>query len=194
MINCSLKPSPEKSSGDALGEEILAKLASMGASSKVIRAVDHNIMPGVQVDMGEGDDWPNIRKSILSADIVILVTPTWLGQHSSVAQRVLERLNAETAEKGPDGTPIMFGKVALPVIVGNEDGAHHISGILTQSLSDIGFSIPAQPAVYWNGEAMHKVDFNDLAATPEPVSEAIAVAAKNSIHLARLLRDNPYPS
>lgn len=194
MINCTLKPSPDPSSGDVLGGQVLAELEQQNVSTSTVRAVDHRILPGVQTDMGEGDDWPAIRRQVLDADILVFVTPTWLGQHSSVAQRVLERLDAELSETDDAGRPSMFDRVAIPVVVGNEDGAHHITGILTQSLSDIGFTIPAQAAVYWNGEAMQKTDYRELETTPEPVASALATSAANAVHLARALATTPYPA
>lgn len=193
MINCTLKPAGEPSSGDVLGEQVIEQLRGLGTTAFTIRAVDFNIAPGVETDMGAGDDWPDIRQKIHAADIMVLVTPTWLGQHSSVAQRVLERLNAESSETGANGLPVLFGKVAIPVVVGNEDGAHHICAVLTQSLTDVGFSIAAQPSVYWNGEAMKKTDYRELEYTPDAVAQAVQTAAKNSAHLARLLRSTPYP-
>lgn len=195
MINCTLKRSGHSghsSSGDVLGGQVLDALRELGTSASTIRAVDFNIAPGVETDMGAGDDWPDIRKKILAADILVLVTPTWLGQHSSVSQRVLERLNAESAEVGANGLPVLFGKVAIPVVVGNEDGAHHICAVLTQSFSDVGFSIAAQPSVYWNGEAMGKIDYQDLDHTPDSVAQAVQTSAKNSAHLARVLKQSPY--
>jgi hypothetical protein len=83
--------------------------------------------------------------------------------------------------------------VAVAAVVGNEDGAHHISGILFQSLNDVGFTIPAQGVSYWNGEAMHSTDFKDLSETPEATASATATAAANAAHLARLLRGRGYP-
>jgi multimeric flavodoxin WrbA len=131
---------------------------------------------------------------VLAADIVILATPTWLGQHSSVAQRVLERLDAELSETDDVGRPVLFDKVALAAIVGNEDGAHHIAAILFQALNDVGFTVPAQGSVYWNGEAMQGVDYQDLPETPEKVAAAMKTAAGNAAHLARALRTSRYPS
>jgi len=91
--------------------------------------------------MGGGDQWPRIRRRVLDADILVFVTPTWMGQHSSVAQRVLERLDAELSETDARGRPTLFDKVAIAGVVGNEDGAHHIAAILFQSLNDLGFTI-----------------------------------------------------
>ncbi|WP_336646838.1 flavodoxin family protein [Microbacterium sp. USHLN186] len=194
LINCTLKPSPAESSTDVLGQQVLDALAEHGVSGDSIRAVDHDIRPGVQTDMGDGDQWPSLRERVLAADILVFATPTWMGQHSSVAQRVLERLDAELSETDDQGRPILFDKVALSVVVGNEDGAHHISAIVFQSLSDVGFTIPAQASIYWNGEAMQSTDYKDLPTTPEKVAQTISTGAANAAHLAKLLRGKGYPA
>lgn len=177
-----------------LGEQVLNALAEHGVSADRIRAVDHDIRPGVQTDMGHGDEWPELHARVLAADILVFATPTWLGQHSSVAQRVLERLDAELSETDDQGRPILFDKVALAVVVGNEDGAHHISAILFQALNDVGFTIPAQGSIYWNGEAMQSTDYKDLPATPEKVAQAISTGAANAARLARMLKRSGYPA
>ncbi len=193
-ISCTLKPSPAESSSDLLGSQILAALAEHGVTGEAVRAVDHVISPGVEADMGGDDQWPALREKVRAADILVFLTPTWMGQHSSVAQRVLERLDAELSETDDDGRPILFDKVAIAGIVGNEDGAHHIAAILFQSLNDVGYSVPAQGSVYWNGEAMQTVDYKDLDSTPEKVAQATATAARNAAQLARLLKTDGYPA
>ena len=193
-VSCTLKPSPASSSSDLLATQLLDALAGHGVTGSLVRAVDLSISPGVQKDMGDGDEWPSVRRRILDADILVFVTPTWLGQHSSVAQRVLERLDAELSETDARGRPTLFDKVAISGIVGNEDGAHHIAAIVFQALGDVGFTIPAQGSVYWNGEAMHTTDYQDLEETPEKVASSIGTAARNAAHLARLLKAQEYPA
>ncbi|WP_091031323.1 flavodoxin family protein [Microbacterium oxydans] len=193
-VSCTLKPSPASSSSDLLATQLLDALAGHGVTGSLVRAVDLSISPGVQKDMGDGDEWPSVRRRILDADILVFATPTWMGQHSSVAQRVLERLDAELGETDARGRPTLFDKVAIAGIVGNEDGAHHIAAILFQSLNDVGFTIPAQGSVYWNGEAMHTTDYKDLDETPEKVASSIGTAARNAAHLARLLKAQEYPA
>lgn len=193
LINCTLKPSPAESSTDVLGEQVLDALAEHGVTADRIRAVDHDIRPGVQADMGDGDKWPSLREKVLASDILVFATPTWMGQHSSVAQRVLERLDAELSETDDQGRPTLFDKVALAVVVGNEDGAHHIAAIVFQSLNDVGYTVPAQGSIYWNGEAMGSTDYKDLPETPEKVVQTITTAAANASHLARALKTAAYP-
>ena len=194
-LNCSLKPSTsqEKSSTDKLLNDLIEALARHGAiTAPVVRAADRNIKPGVLSDQGEGDEWPELRSKILAADIFILGLPIWLGQPSSIAKRVLERMDAFLSETDDRGRMPAAGKVALVAIVGNEDGAHHCHAECFQSLNDVGFTIPANSGVYWVGEAMQKVNYVDLPAMPDAVRSALAMAASNAAHLAGLLKQDRY--
>ena len=190
---CSLTPSPGSSSSHLIAQQVLDALREHDVAGDVVRLVDLEVKPGVETDMGNGDEWPGVREHILSADILLLATPTWLGQHSSVAQRALERLDAEISQTDEQGRPQVYGKVAIAAVVGNEDGAHKISADLFQALDDVGFTIPAGGVTYWNGEAMNTVDYQDLDDVPEQVKSTTATLASNAAHLARLLRANPYP-
>ena len=191
---CSLTPSPAPSSSELMARHVLDELATHGVSGTSLRVVDHNVMPGVQVDMGDGDAWPGIRDRILAADILVLATPIWMGHPSSITQRVMERLDADLAETDNEGRPIMYGKVAVVAVVGNEDGAHKTVADTQQGLNDVGFTLPAQGATYWVGEAMQTVDYKDLKAVPEKVAATTAGAARNAAHLARFLRTSQYPA
>ncbi|MCU1560141.1 flavodoxin family protein [Mycetocola sp.] len=190
---CTLTPSPGESSSDLLADQFLEALRSHGVDGSKIRVVDHDVRPGVQTDMGDGDAWPSIREKVLAADILLVSTPTWAGHMSSVASRVVERLDAELSETDADGRPILYDKVALVAVVGNEDGAHKVSADLFQALNDYGYTIPAQGVSYWNGEAMHTTDYKDLDSTPEVTASALSAAVSNAVHLARLLKAGRYP-
>ncbi len=194
-INCSLKhKADETSSTDKMIELLAGEMAKHGVEfSETIRIVDHNVLPGVSSDEGEGDAWPDIRRRILEHDILIFGTPIWLGQMSSLAQRVLERMDAFLGETDDRGRMPSYGKVAVAAIVGNEDGAHHVTATLFQALNDEGWTIPAGAANYWVGEAMHKTDFKDLDEVPEAVASGAAMLASNAAHLARLLKQSAYP-
>lgn len=192
-LTCSLKPSPAPSSTDLLTSQVLTELEGHNVTTELIRAVDYNIMPGVEVDMGEGDDWPKLRQKMLDADIFIIGTPTWVGHMSSVAQRIVERLDAELSQTDERGRLMTYGKVAAVVVVGNEDGAHKIVADLFQALDDVGFTIPAAASTYWNGNAMGKVDYNQLDETPKMVATTNKSLAANVAHLVRLLKQSAYP-
>jgi multimeric flavodoxin WrbA len=192
-LTCSLKPSPAPSSSQLIARQVLDELATHGVKGDSVRVVDHDVRPGVETDMGDGDEWPALRRKVLDADILVFSSPTWMGHMSSVAQRVLERLDAELSETDDQGRPGMFGKVAVVAVVGNEDGAHKIVADTFQALNDIGFTIPAGGSTYWNGEAMQPTDYNDLDETPEAVAATTRKLAANAAHLAALLKERQYP-
>lgn len=185
---CTLTPSPADSSSDKMARDIEAELRTHDVANEIIRVVDHDVKPGVHADMGDGDAWPNIRKKILAADILIISTPIWVGHMSSIAQKVLERLDADISNTNENGDQIMLGKVAAVGVVGNEDGAHHVSAEIFQALSDTGFAIPGGAATYWVDVAMGSRDYKDFETVPENTAAATKTLAKNVAHLAALLR------
>ncbi len=191
---CSLKPSPAASSSELLAGQVLDELKSHGVEGSIIRVADRNIKPGVEIDMGDGDEWPDIRLRIMESDILLLATPIWVGHPSSIAQRVIERLDAELSETDDAGRLLTYGKVAVVAVVGNEDGAHKVSADMFQALNDVGFTIPAGGSTYWVGEAMQKQDYKELGKTPENIAETTKSLATNAAHLARMLKHSPFPS
>ena len=194
-INCTLKPSGgEPSSTDKMIGLIAGELKKHGVEVReTIRIADHDIKPGVTSDEGPGDAWPDIRKRILACDILIFGTPIWLGQPSSLAKRVLERMDAFFSETDDAGRMPSFNKVVVIGIVGNEDGAHHVTAELLQALNDTGWTAAGQAACYWVGEAMHKTDFKDLPKVPDDVQGLAGMQASNAAHLANLLKERPFP-
>ncbi len=194
-FNCSLKSARgrEKSSTDALLKQLMDAMQEHGAKGDIVRAVDHNIKPGVESDEGAGDAWPKLRQRVIDADIVIIATPIWLGQPSSVAKRVVERMDAFLTETDDKGRMPSYGKVGLVVVVGNEDGAHHTGAELFQALIEVGFTIPAGGMTYWVGEAMGSKEYKELIKTPKAVADWNPMLASNAVHLARLLKGKNYP-
>jgi multimeric flavodoxin WrbA len=198
-INCSLKATSrgsggEDSSTDKMIGLLVSELKKHGVEFlETIRIADHDVKPGVTSDEGDGDEWPDIRRRILEADILIFGTPIWLGQMSSVAKRVVERMDAFLSETDERKRMPSYGKVAVLAVVGNEDGGHCVTAQLYQALADEGWTIPAEGVAYWVGEAMQKTDFKDLPSIPEKVRQSAAMAASNAAHLAGLLSREPYP-
>ena len=193
-LNCTLKRGTETSSTDVLLREVLDALGQVGVEAgEPFRVVNHDVMAGVTSDEGDGDEWPTLRDAILEADILVLATPIWLGQPSSVAKRVLERMDAFLGETGERGQMVSYGRVAIVAVVGNEDGAHHVTAELFQALNDVGFTVPANGGTYWTGEAMQSLDYKDVHPRPAKTMSTTVTAAVNAAHLARLLRERPYP-
>lgn len=194
-LNCTLKSSSAKnaSSTEKLLEQVLTAFKKHDVSGEIIRIADHDIKPGVSSDEGPGDAWPAIRRKILDANILLIGTPIWLGQPSSLCKRVLERMDAFLGETDDAGRMVSYGRVAALAVVGNEDGAHHVTAEVYQALNDVGFTIPASAVAYWVGEAMGKVNYADLPKTPDKVQQSIDSLARNAAHLARWLSQNQYP-
>ncbi|MEH3093268.1 MAG: flavodoxin family protein [Agrobacterium cavarae] len=193
-LNATLKASGgEPSSTDRMLALIASAMSKDGVETETIRLADFNIKPGVSSDEGDGDDWPAIRQKVLDADILILGTPIWLGQPSSVSKRALERMDAFLEETDEAGRMVSYGRVAAVAVVGNEDGAHHVCAELYQALNDVGFTIAPNAVAYWVGEAMGSTNFSDLEHIPETVTKAVDMLARNTVHLARLTKANPYP-
>lgn len=193
ILNCTLKPSPATSNTEALATVVADALRERDVTVDMLRVVDHNVPPGVESDLGGDDGWPAIRQRIIGADILVVASPTWLGQPSSVAKRVLERMDAMLAEQDDEGRPIAYNHVAGVVCTGNEDGAHHVISELSGALVDIGFTVPGQSWTYWNAgpgpgpsylEADHGHDWSQSTAD---------MMAHNLTAVARALGEHPIP-
>jgi multimeric flavodoxin WrbA len=192
-INCTLKPSPETSNTEALARVVLDALGEEGVETDLVRAVDHEIKPGVESDMGDGDEWPQIRERVLAADILLIAAPTWLGQPSSVSKLVLERMDAMISEEDDEGRPVAYNRVAGVVVTGNEDGAHHVIAEVCGALNDIGFTCPGQNWTYWNRGPGPGDDYLDSDEGHEWSETTGKAAAANLLAVARALRANPIP-
>jgi multimeric flavodoxin WrbA len=192
-LNCTLKASPAPSSTERLLSELLEAFEEHDARGDVVRVADLNIKAGVSSDEGDGDEWPGLRKSILAADILVIGSPIWLGQPSSIAKCVLERMDAFLDERDEMQRMPSYGKVGFAAVVGNEDGAHHVAAEVCQALAEVGFTIPTGGVTYWVGEAMGSKNYIDLPKTPKAVAEWTPVLASNAAHLASLLKKSGYP-
>ena len=192
---CTLKRSPEPSNAESLAEVVLDALREQGVTTDVIRLADHQIDPGVVSEaVSEGDEWPAIRERILAAQILIFAVPTWLGQPSSVAKRALERMDALISETDAADRPIAYNRVAGVVVVGNEDGAHHVISEVNGALCDIGYTIPGQNWTYWNkgpgpgDEEWLTTDDKEWSTTTGKA------AAQNLLAVAGALQASPVPA
>ncbi|WP_203716448.1 flavodoxin family protein [Asanoa siamensis] len=191
VINCTLKPSPAPSNTEALADVVVAELRKSDVDVEVVRAVDHDIRPGVEDDMGDGDEWPAIRAKVLDSEILVIATPTWVGKPSSVAQRVIERMDALISQTDDEGRPVAYNRVAGVVNTGNEDGAHHVITEICGALVDIGYTIPAQAWTYWHlgpGAGPNYLDDQRGHDWSDKTGRAMAA---NLVTVARALAANP---
>ena len=141
-----------------------------------------------------GDQWPAIHAQLLAADILIMATPTWLGQASSLCQRALERMDAMISETDDEGRPVAYNKVCGIVVTGNEDGAHHIVATVGQCLNDVGYSQPGQNWTYWNKGPGPSEETYVTSDEQEWSNSTGLACASNLLHLARALQDSPMPA
>jgi multimeric flavodoxin WrbA len=194
-LNCTLKASPEPSNTEALAEVVLAELRAQGVETESVRLVDHRIDPGVVSEaISEGDEWPSIRARLLDAEILVVATPTWVGQPSSIAKRAIERMDALLSETGADErTPVAYNRVAGVVVTGNEDGAHHVITEIAGALIDIGYTIPAQAWTYWNkGPGPGEEEWLTTEEREWSITTG-KTAAQNLLAAARALATTPLP-
>lgn len=192
IVNCTLKASPDTSNTEALATVVVDKLRAEGVEVDEVRAVDKAILPGVESDMGAGDEWPPIRAAIVASEILLIATPTWMARPSSIAQRVLERMDAMIAETDDDGRPIAYGKVAGVVVTGNEDGAHHVISEVSGALVDIGFTVPGQAWTYWNRGPGPGKSYLEDDARHDWSRTTGETAAQNLVTVARALATTPF--
>jgi multimeric flavodoxin WrbA len=191
VLNCTLKPSPAVSNTEKLAQIIIDALKTQNVAVETARLVDLNIKPGVKTNEGTDDDWPSVHEKILKSDILIVATPTWVGHPSSIAQRVLERMDAMISETDASDTPVAYNKVAGVVVTGNEDGAHHVISEICGGLIDIGFTIPAQAWTYWNMGPGPGPDYSQTQHGHKWSKETGEAMAKNLVAVATALKTQP---
>jgi multimeric flavodoxin WrbA len=194
LLSCTLKPSPAESNTEALARVVMDALSERGVETDGVRVVDHDVRPGVESDMGGGDAWPAIREKVVAAEILVFASPTWLGRPSSVAQRVLERMDAMLSEQDGQGRPVAYNRVAGVVVTGNEDGAHHVIAEIAGALIDIGYTIPGQAWTYWNKGPGPGPSYLDTDEGRDWSHSTGRAAASNLAASARALAERPLPA
>ena len=196
-INATLKKSPETSNTETLLERSRMIMEKQGVTTQVIRAIDHDIATGVYPDMREHgwdtDEWPELYKKIMAADILVLCGPIWLGDNSSIMKQVIERLYAGSSELNKLGQYAYYGRVGGCIITGNEDGIKHCAMNLLYSLQHIGYVIPPQADAGWIGAVGPGPSYADEGSGgPESdfTNRNTTFMTWNLMHLAKMLKDN----
>ncbi len=194
LLNCTLKKSPEVSHTAALMNIVVGHLHDLDVETEMLRPVDFNIPFGVESDLGEGDEWPQILEKIFAADILIMGMSIWFGVRNSVAQMVIERLDGTYNTTNDVGQYPMYNKVGGVVVTGNEDGAHAAAETTVFNLTHLGFTIPPNADTYWVGDAGPGPSFLDAGGEQHPYTlKTAGWMAHNVVHMARILKANPIP-
>jgi multimeric flavodoxin WrbA len=194
VLNCTLKASPNQSNTEALADVVVEALEKQGVEITRVRLADHAILPGVSSDEGAGDDWPGIHEKLLGSDILVVATPTWVGRPSSIAQRMLERMDAMLSETDDEDRPVAYNKVAGVVVTGNEDGAHHVISEISGGLADIGYTIPGQAWTYWNKGPGPGPSYSETGEGHDWSAKTGRAMASNLVAVAKALAASPVPA
>ena len=185
----------EFSHTEVLSELLVEQLKEHGVKSEIIRLADYEIKPGTRLNMGKGDEWPEIVKKVLAADIIVFATPIWWGNQSSLMQRTIERLDELHDELRETGKSRLTNKVGGIVITGEEDGEQHITGNIANFLLNIGVTLPPQCSLSYQGEYTRatKKSLAKKFREDKNTGKAAATMATNLVFFAGLLRDNNIP-
>lgn len=204
FINCSIKKDKTTSHTQRLMDRAAGVMEEQGVGVEQIYALDHTIAFGMIKDgkeEGLADDWPAIQQKIIDADILVIGTPIWLGDKSSVATQVVERMYAYSGDMNDKGQYIYYGKTAGCVITGNEDGIKHCARDILYAMQHIGYTIPPQADCGWIGEVGPGPSYGDtewngkkldtpMGYDSEFTNRNTTFMAWNLMHMAKLLKDN----
>ncbi len=202
-INCTLTKSPGKSHTQALMNVSEGIMKREGVKTENIRFIDHeDVATGIKPDMTrhgwDKDSWPELFKKVISADILVIGSPIWLGERSSMATKLIERLYAMSAELNDKGQSSFYGRAGGCIVTGNEDGVKHVSSGLLYSLQHLGYSIPPQADCGWLGEIGPGLSYLDEGSDAENsnfTNKNTTFMTYNLMHLAKMLKENAgYPN
>jgi len=195
-VNCTLKRSPEVSNTQGLADRSIAIMERNGVAVEQIRAIDHEIATGIYPDMTEHgwarDEWPALFERIIAADILVLLSPIWLGEKSSVCTQIIERLCGNSHLLNEDGQYSYYGRVGGCLITGNEDGVKHCAMNILYSLQHLGYAIAPQADAGWIGEAgpgPSYLDEDSGGIENDFTNRNTTFMTWNLLHLARTLKD-----
>ena len=200
FINTTLTRSPGLSHTQLLVDASATIMVKHGVHVDQFRAVDYPIATGIYPDMREHDwptdAWPELFERVLSADILVIAGPIWLGDNSSETKKIIERLYAHSGELNDRGQWLYYGKVGGCLITGNEDGIKHCASNVLYSLQHIGYAIPPQSDAGWIGEAGPGPSYGDRLADGSRIGLENEFTQRNTtfltwnlLHLAQLLKD-----
>ena len=201
LVNASLKHPSEHSHTDTLLDVVAEIFDTQGIELSRIRLAKYQLAPGVFPNMKDHgwakDDWPELSPIVLAADIIVLGTPIWLGEKSSLAQAFIEKLYAHSGECNAKGQYRFYGKVGGCVVTGNEDGIKHVAAGVLYAMSHVGMTIPPQADCGWIGEAGPGPSYGDrkedgsgrVGFDNKFTQRNTTFMAFNLLHLAKMLKD-----
>ncbi|MFJ7975622.1 flavodoxin family protein [Peribacillus sp. NPDC096379] len=195
ILNCTLKKSSKKSNTLALVKEVTTYFNGKDIETEILRLADFKIGYGITHEAVDADDqWPEIFEKVKETDILIIASPIWLGEQSSIATVAIERLYGGSSLTNEKGQYLYYNKVGGVIVTGNEDGAKQVSRSIIYALSHIGFTIPPNVDTYWVGEAGPGPSFIEAKGNQNEFTKQHAkIMAYNLYHFANLLKEHPIP-
>lgn len=199
FVNTSLQKKADESHTRQLLNASAAVMDKNGVAVEHLHLAAHRCPPGVYPDMTEHgwpeDEWPAIWETVKTADILIVGTPLWLGEESSICRILIERLYAMSGQLNDKGQSIYYGKVGGCVITGNEDGIKHTAMTIGFALNHLGYTIPPQADCGWIGEAGPGPSYGDkiegggrAGFNNEFTQRNTTIMTWNCMHLAHMLK------
>lgn len=194
FLNCTLKKSPTTSNTSAFIKNAEGIFHELGVQTEEIRVADYHVKLGTSSDEGAGDEWPTILEKMKACDIMIIATPIWRGDRSSVAKSVAERFDGIWEEANEEnGQYPTFNKVAGVMVDGNEDGAKKAISSILFDLSEHGFSLPVNAFTYYVGKAGPGKSYIEAEGDKHLfTNRTMYLMVHNLVHLAKALKENPY--
>src|SRR6056297_51745 len=197
-VNTSLKKDGGQSHTRLLMQASAGIMRKNGVAVDEIHLLEHQVPPGIQPDMTEHgwarDDWPALWPRVRKADILVIGTPIWLGEESSVCRVLIERLYAMSGQINDRGQSVFYGKVAGCIVTGNEDGIKHTAMTLGFAMNHLGYTIPPQADCGWIGEAGPGPSYGDETDAGRAgfdnsfTRRNTTIMSWNLVHLAALLK------
>lgn len=185
----------EFSHTEVLCQLVIDDLRPYNVDCEIVRLAEYDIKPGIKSNMGKGDEWPRILKKVLAADIIVFATPIWWGMQSSLIQRVIERMDELNEELLETGKSDLANKVGGIVITGEEDGAQHIIGNISNFLIWNGVTLPPACTVSFLGSYTRatKKSLRKKLEGEKSIVASSRTMTRNLVFFARLLRENNIP-
>ena len=196
FLNCTLKKSPETSNTEAFIDQAKMMFKELDVETESIRVIDEQVNFGNSSNEGKNDGWPRILEKVKASDILIIATPIWRGDRSSVAKVVGERFDGiwEEADEATGQYPT-FNKVAGVMVDGNEDGAKKAISSICFDLSEHGFTIPVNAFSYYVGKAGPGPAYIEAQGDRHLfTNRTLYLMVHNLVHVAKVLKENPYPT
>lgn len=159
----------------------------LGAETELVHLYDYNIKPceGCLCDEQTAcgypcaieDDMKILYDKVLKADALIIATPIYWFNMSSVVKTFIDRLTAFENMIFIDGKSWVEGRVAGVIACGNDSGCIQVIANLYATLVSMGFAIPPWALAYFNKKG-DVLENEEVLLDAANVGRAVVLAAQ----------------